>query len=1627
MPRAAAAPFVGTDLQSNVNRYTIMVIVKPGHTEAPAIRISAGRPRAQPILLDTYAEHRFWRFDIEVPLTPYEQHVSYAVNSGVDQVFHIPGREENYRWAFFSCNGFSTDVDFPTREQLNGIKPLWTDVMREHAAKPFHAMVGGGDQVYMDTIFDVPALKEWLGNTNKEYKSTCPWTREMNEQAHKYYFDEYLQHFQLDGFREALATIPFNFEWDDHDIFDGYGSYPEYLQNSPVFQNIFIAAQRFYLLFQQHTNLRLARQDGYIGVRGHTSIRQYGPYLAFLAVDVRTERTLQHIVNPESWALVWRALDNLPRTTRHLVMGATIPLAYPRLQGEVAVSAAATVFSAAASALDTVSGLLGGGGQGGDSSHHGKWTEAFQKTGVYKNILNGLGEPELLDDLNDHWTSENHLHERDDLVHNLQRVARERSLRITFLSGDVHCCGTGKLYSADEQLQTNKERDPRLMYQVVSSAIGNIPPPAAVIKMLHLSTTEINRFSKDQDQLDTTLVDASRMFLNTLATVLSTLMIIVVASPLFAAPLVPLLAVYYVLQRFYRATSIDLRRLEALSRSTLYARFTESLAGASVIRAYAAQRRAFVESQQGHLDALVQAEGLSLGQQQLLCLARALVHKSRILVMDEATAAMDQATDAIVQDVIRREFASATVVTIAHRLNTIIDYDMIVVMAAVMTPVVLEQLLRYMQDGAARPESSDGYLLAFSLFVLQCLATFSNSLLFYRAGTLGVTLRSSLVSLIFSKSLRLTAEARAADFDNGKITNTMSTDTARVETMVLQAHLLWVSLLQISIVLALLVRLVGLGALAGVALMVVVVPVQARLMRALAKYRRESQRVTDQRVKTVTELVEGMRMIKMLAWGQVFRDAVLVLRKREVGWLRKLALWKAVITGVAQVVPAFVATVVFAVYYALGHELTPAVVFPALTLFSQLRLPITLLPTAFTALIDAQVAMDRITALLEADELDTCPAMIAGATDSLNTTKPAVAVDHADFAWVSGIPSLTNVSLAIPRGALVAVIGATGSGKSTLLSGLMGELHVARGTVQVSARRVAYCPQHPWVHHGTVRDNVVFGRAFDAAQYRRAIRLAALDRDLAVFPAGDRTEIGERGSTLSGGQLARMGLARALYDEPDVLLLDDPTSAVDARVASFLFRHTLAGAELKGSTRIVVTNALHFVPLCDYAVVVKDGTVAEQGSVADLLARDGELAREMHALRGSAESDASDTESVTDDGDGKAPTMATAHSPANGALMQSEERSTGAVAWAVYRDYLEALGGARSVAVILASLVLVQAFRVGGDLWLSAWTANSLHLPATTYLGAYFGWAVVQAAASVVYVSQFALAGLRASRAIHDQAVERIVRLPLAFFETTPLGRIVSRFSKDQDQLDTTLVDASRMFLNTLATVLSTLMIIVVASPLFAAPLVPLLAVYYVLQRFYRATSIDLRRLEALSRSTLYARFTESLAGASVIRAYAAQRRFLTSLARDMDVNNRPAFLTICAQRWLAIRIQSIGNVLVLAAALLGVTSTDPARAAMVGLSLTYALQVTASLSWCVRQAAETEQQMNATERLLHYANKLVTEADDVIEGAVPKDWPMRGEVVMQDVTMAYRAGLEPVLRGVSLRIPAGCKCAIVG
>ncbi|KAI9224124.1 hypothetical protein BC828DRAFT_374212 [Blastocladiella britannica] len=410
-----------------------------------------------------------------------------------ESTFFVPGRDQPYTWMFNSCNGFSSDVTEEVIKSLNNIQPLWTDVHREHKAKPFHLMVGGGDQLYSDDIWRIDAVKPWLENPDKDFKAKHPWTEEMNAQAHRYYFNNYLKHFQEPGFKEAMASIPYIFTWDDHDICDGYGSYPDYLRCSAVMQNIFVAAQRFYLLFQHHTNLNHARADGYIGEHGHSFVSQAGPSMAILMVDVRTERTLKQVVTQRSWDMIWDRLERIPTSTRHLVFPATIPLAYPRLNVESAIQFAGTAAVAVAGALDAVAGLFGAG----DDPKTTKKEKAgmvnwLQQSEVYTNLVNQLGEPELLDDMNDHWDCPAHLAERDAAIHKLQSLAeRRRDLRVTFISGDVHCCGAGKFYSASKELQAAPEKDHRLMYQIISSAMGNIPPPGVVISALHKQAKEL--------------------------------------------------------------------------------------------------------------------------------------------------------------------------------------------------------------------------------------------------------------------------------------------------------------------------------------------------------------------------------------------------------------------------------------------------------------------------------------------------------------------------------------------------------------------------------------------------------------------------------------------------------------------------------------------------------------------------------------------------------------------------------------------------------------------------------------------------------------------------------------------------------------------------------------------------------------------------------------------------------------------------------------------------------------------------------------------------------------------------------------------------------------------------------
>ncbi|KAG2424556.1 hypothetical protein HXX76_014436 [Chlamydomonas incerta] len=425
-------------------------------------------------LLHWWRDWRFWRFRGETTLRDVPQRLTYALNvlPRARFTFHLPSRSCGaWRWAFHSCNGLDSLDNVP---KSNGLQPLWQDVLAQHAAAPLHVLVGGGDQLYNDSVFNGPQLKGWdqtLTKVETEAKAALPFTPEMKDEVEEYYFAHYMLHFSQPYLGTALATIPSVNIWDDHDIVDGWGSYPPLINNAPVMQGLFAAAQLFYLLFQQHTTPLKAAEDGFWC--GSSQLHCFGPRTAVLLPDSRYQRTISQVHPPETYVEMERRLRALPASVSHVVIVQAIPVLYPKLN----VLKELTKLSKEATDEDTVAKLMG-------------------KTGILRKIPMRFGQVEVLDDLLDHWDSRQHAAERDRYVRLMQGLSAERGFRVSFLSGDVHCAGYGMFHGAagrhsDEAVEHMRlparevlARDPKFMPQIISSAITNVPPPAFVLDAL---------------------------------------------------------------------------------------------------------------------------------------------------------------------------------------------------------------------------------------------------------------------------------------------------------------------------------------------------------------------------------------------------------------------------------------------------------------------------------------------------------------------------------------------------------------------------------------------------------------------------------------------------------------------------------------------------------------------------------------------------------------------------------------------------------------------------------------------------------------------------------------------------------------------------------------------------------------------------------------------------------------------------------------------------------------------------------------------------------------------------------------------------------------------------------------
>ncbi|XP_071359815.1 ATP-binding cassette sub-family C member 10 isoform X2 [Trachinotus anak] len=745
-----------------------------------------------------------------------------------------------------------------------------------------------------------------------------------------------------------------------------------------------------------------------------------------------------------------------------------------------------------------------------------------------------------------------------------------------------------------------------------------------------------------------------------------------------------------------------------------------------------------------------------------------------------------------------------------------------------------------------------------------------------------------------------------------------------------------------------------------------------------------------------------------------------------------------------------------------------------------LIIPLNCFPWVLNGILEAKVSLERIQRFfkLTNQDLQAYYALV-----SPEDSETSVLLSQGTFSWqkpggpdqskegeaetgaAKGSLLLHSLNLHITKGSLVVVVGKAGCGKSSLLAALTGELNRLSGVVYVADREAGFglASQEPWIQHASVRANILFGKDYDPTFYQTVIEACALSDDLNVLPNGDKTEVGENGVTLSGGQKARLALARAVYMDKDIYLLDDPLAAVDTDVAEHLMQKCIMEL-LRGKTRILCTHRIEFVDKADMMVLMDNGAIIKTGTPAEILPLVEAVPKKQKNEHNTKEKAGAEQD---EDESGSPPDLCVDDDPD---LLGAEQKLAGGLAWTVYKTYWVAVGGVLASSILMA-LLLMQASKNVSDWWLSHWiselknngstTANSsftgafgsshlllfspgglmspLHSVETSpsrnmssdvkfYLMVYGSIAVANTVFTAIRAFLFAYGAICAATAIHNRLLDRVLKATVTFFDTTPLGRVLNRFSSDLYSVDDSLPFILNILLANIFGLLGMLVVILYGLPWVLLPLLPLALLYHRTQHFYRHTSRELKRLCSLTLSPVYSHFSETLTGLGTIRASGSSARFEEESARRVEQNQRCLFLSNAAMQWLDIRLQLIGVAVVTGLAVIAVVqhqfhSVDPG---LVGLSLSYALSITTLLSGLIFSFTQTEMQLVSVERTEEYSTGLPTEPQHQ-NTQLPSSWPEQGWLEFRGVVLAYRDGLPNALDGVSLVVQPGEKVGIVG
>jgi ATP-binding cassette subfamily C (CFTR/MRP) protein 4 len=926
-------------------------------------------------------------------------------------------------------------------------------------------------------------------------------------------------------------------------------------------------------------------------------------------------------------------------------------------------------------------------------------------------------------------------------------------------------------------------------------------------------------------------------------------------------------------------------------------------------------------------------------------------------------------------------------------------------------PLIIRETILYIKGPSELPTYA-GYLLAIAISICSVLQVIFMHQIFFHGRRIGMRVRNFLSSTIYKHLLTINT-ASLHNTTAAQTINLVANDASKFEDLGLYFYYFWVVPVEALVMFGIIWSIIGLPTLFGYAILVLYVLMQLVFSKLFGQYRKATMTYTDKRVQAINEIVNGCQIIKMYNWEKAMEQRVREIRRSELSSIFRSSCLRALNIGLSFASLPLISLATFGSSWLMGRPLIAADIFTTMSFFTLIRMPITAyFPYAIEKLSEANISARRIDQFLQLETL-----VDKREKEQNEKGDHAVILENASFSWKDS-PCLSALNGSIKIGTLVGVIGATGAGKSSLLAAILGEMNLTSGKLRQYVNTISYAPQLAWIFADTIRANILLGKPMDEERYKNVIRACCLDIDLRNFgEVGDLMMVGDKGVNLSGGQKARVSLARALYADADLYLLDDPLAAVDPKVAKKIFDQCVGPRSLlREKTRILVTHQTHFLVETNKTILLKNGRIDELHIEQPALGKQSNITAEVDS------SDNNETDW----------TLNTAITDIN-SIVQDETSTDGAVKWNVWLKLFIApplrwFGFFLLIILIFATEALFDAT----NRWLALWSDKAesnerSSLDAYIYLGLTLGTLIV-ALVRAFYIFYIILSG---ATYFHNRMLKGILYTSLRFFESNPSGRILNRASKDQQVLDESLPLAVIDTIQMVLMILGSVVIIGIINPWVLLILVPLAPAFLWIRRFFLRSSCQLKRLESVTRSPIYTLFSSSLDGLTSIRAFNVQADFVNMFMERIDTNSRAYFLLIAAGRWFGLRLDLMASLLTLVTSILAVAvrnTIDPSAAA---LSMTYCLAIVDLFQWAIRQSAEAETYMTSAERIHEYGQLLRESGKKKHESKVliqpPNDWPSRGIIEFKNYTFRYRPELEPVLKNLNLRIESKEKIGVIG